>query len=353
MFQTLNSQPVIRRLAIVGSGLAGLTAAHRLSAAGTEVTLFEKSRGPGGRMASKRLSEPSDTSVDIGAQYFTIRNPAFRDFLATRAGPSCWGRWDGRLRFQGADNVWQNMRRADRYVGIPRMSAITRALSEGLEVRAGVRIARMHRDAGDQWQLIDTEGQVYDGYDAVLLTPPPVQTVELLNDSGLATLAGDLNIRISRLQACWTVMVHFPEGAGVDFEGLMPNSRRLHWVGNNSSKPGRNDDGEWWVLHGDPDWSDAHTGTDPDQVARELLDEFRQCSGITAASGHVRVHRWLYARPRARTGPGHLWFDRERIGIAGDWLDGGRVEGAFNSADGLVSRLTSQGLLSESDMVSG
>lgn len=348
MIHTQDTQDVIRRLAIVGSGLAGLTAARKLVAAGVDVTLFEKSRGPGGRMASKRLSDPADSSADIGAQYFTIRNPAFLDFLTEHAGTGCWGQWDGRFRYQGADNGWQNMRPAERYVGIPRMSAITRALSAGLDVRTGVRIACLERDTDELWQLRDTEGAVHRGYDAVLLTPPPAQTVDLLNDSGLASLADDFNIHISRMQACWTVMAYFPDGAGADFEALMPNSRVLNWAANNSSKPGREDQGEWWVLHGDPDWSDAHTEADPDQVADRLVKEFRHFGAIEAMPGTVRVHRWLYARPKARTGPGQLWFERERIAIAGDWLDGGRVEGAFSSADSLVKRLASLGVLPDS-----
>ena len=345
MIDTQDSQAVIRRLAIVGSGLAGLTAARKLVASGVEVTLFEKSRGPGGRMASKRLTEPTDSSADIGAQYFTIRNPAFHQFLTDHTGTGNWGLWEGRFRYQGADNGWQRVRPAERYVGIPRMSAITRALAAGLDVMSGVRIAGLDLDSNDRWTLTDTEGRVYGGFDTVLLTPPPAQTIDLLKDSGLSELADDFNIQISRMQACWTVMAYFPGGAGADYEALMPNSRLLNWAANNSSKPGREDEGEWWVLHGDPDWSDANTDTDLDQVAEQLLEEFRHFGEIQATPATVKVHRWLYARPRARTGPGHLWFPGKRIAIAGDWLDGGRVEGAFNSADGLVSRLASLGVL--------
>lgn len=345
MFDSHKTQSVIRRVAIVGSGLAGLVTATRLRAAGVEVTLFEKSRGPGGRMAAKRLPEPADGSADIGAQYFTIRNPEFRQFLDRYAGPDAYGEWTGVFRYQDREQGWQDMRPAQRYVGIPRMSAITRAISRDLEVRTGVRIARLKRDSDGLWQLRDNDGQVHERFDAVVLTPPPAQTVELLSGSGLAELAGDLNIRVSHMQACWTVVLHFPEGTGASFQALMPDSRRLHWIANNSSKPGRDDEGEWWVLHADPDWSDAHTDMPPEQVREALLEEFRACSGITAVHRESLVHRWLYARPRARTTPGHLWFRNSHLAIAGDWLEGGRVEGAYNSACGLVGRLESEGLI--------
>lgn len=61
-------------IAIIGTGLAGLSAARRLHEAGLPVQLFDKSRGSGGRMSSKR----SDCgSLDLGAQYFTARDRQF------------------------------------------------------------------------------------------------------------------------------------------------------------------------------------------------------------------------------------------------------------------------------------
>ena len=39
-----------QRIAIIGAGIAGATAARALADTGHAVTLFEKARGPGGRM---------------------------------------------------------------------------------------------------------------------------------------------------------------------------------------------------------------------------------------------------------------------------------------------------------------
>lgn len=61
-------------IAIIGTGIAGLSAAQALTEAGHTVQLFDKSRGSGGRMSSKR----SDAgSLDLGAQYFTARDRRF------------------------------------------------------------------------------------------------------------------------------------------------------------------------------------------------------------------------------------------------------------------------------------
>ncbi|WP_205623959.1 FAD-dependent oxidoreductase [Marinobacterium rhizophilum] len=61
-------------VAIIGAGMAGLSAARALHGAGHRIHLFDKSRGSGGRLSSRR-SEVG--SLDLGAQYFTARDPDF------------------------------------------------------------------------------------------------------------------------------------------------------------------------------------------------------------------------------------------------------------------------------------
>lgn len=70
------------------------------------------------------------------------------------------------------------------------MTAISRALSEHISLESGVRIARLSKD-GTKWQLTDTDGQPYDGFDQVVITAPPAQAQDLLRDSGLEPLAKD------------------------------------------------------------------------------------------------------------------------------------------------------------------
>ena len=73
-------------VAIIGAGIAGLSCADALTAEGWQVTLFDKGRKAGGRMASRRLETPhGEASFDFGAQYFTVRDAGFA--AESRAGP--------------------------------------------------------------------------------------------------------------------------------------------------------------------------------------------------------------------------------------------------------------------------
>lgn len=113
----------------------------------------------------------------------------------------------------------------------------------------------------------------------------------------------------------------------------------LSWVANNSSKPGREDAGQWWVLHGRSDWSEEHKDAPSEEVAAAMVREFLDVTGADEQPDDLVTHRWLYAKSSDPATPGHLWFPDYRIGLAGDWLSGGRVEGAFDSASGLVRSL--------------
>ncbi|KKN28723.1 hypothetical protein LCGC14_0851380 [marine sediment metagenome] len=342
----------IRRIAIVGSGITGLTTAIKLKQQGHDVTIFEKSRGPGGRLSAKRIvGGSSDGSVDMGAQYFTARNPAFLPFLTEFAGKNSFSTWNGRLGFQDKNGHWQTFPETPRYVGTPRMTAVSRALSAHATLITGTRIQNMARtDTG--WALSgrsDSSGSSDSSesnekpegeFDNVIITAPPAQARDLLTQSDLPELASQLDDAVSRVLPCWAVAVAFEENPWPSHEGMRCHHPVLFWVANNSSKPGRANSEQngstWWVLHATPDWTERNVDASQEQVAAELIAAFRELTGTGAVVTDSITHRWLYARSEGGAKPGCLWFPEQGIGIAGDWLDGGRVEGAFNSACSLV-----------------
>jgi hypothetical protein len=286
-------------------------------------------------MSSKRVT---GGSADIGAQYFTARNPEFLAFLQAFAGAGTFAPWQGRFGFQGKDRQWQAFPEETRYVGVPRMTAITRALSEHVPVTAQVRIARMEQ-VGQQWRLICTEGNDHGSYDQVIITAPPAQARDLLEASGLNELAGNLGHSEDSILACWAVAAHFKETPSNEFDAMRPDSDVLYWVANNSSKPERNDQGQWWVLHATPEWTQAHVEEPAEKVSEQLLAAFYELTGYQGVATDAVAHRWLYARSMQQEQPGYLLEPGLGVGLAGDWLNGGRVEGAWESATRLVEAL--------------
>src|SRR6056297_332034 len=65
--------PDASRVAVVGAGLGGLSAAIRLAAAGYQVDVYEKQSGPGGKAFTEQIGE---YRFDTGPSLFTLK-PVF------------------------------------------------------------------------------------------------------------------------------------------------------------------------------------------------------------------------------------------------------------------------------------
>jgi predicted NAD/FAD-dependent oxidoreductase len=207
------------------------------------------------------------------------------------------------------------------------MGAVARHLARGLDVRNRVKVERLtFREAG--WHLEIDDGEVVAVSDAVIVTVPPAQAVPLL--AATPRLAEQVAGVVMR--PCWAVLLGFEEPLAVGFDGAFVNVGPLAWVARNSSKPGRQG-GEAWVLHATAVWSEQNLECDVAQVIARLRDEFaKRCVGTELpAVTLAEAHRWRYAQPDTPLDAPCLYEGDRRIGVAGDWCGGPRIEGAFLS----------------------
>ena len=87
-----------------------------------------------------------------------------------------------------------------------------------------------------------------------------------------------------------------------------------------------------WVLHLQPAWSRQHLERQPveiAQLARQVLGEILDCK--PPREQHCYVHRWRYAQPVSNDCLKQLVDAGNKLGVCGDWTEGGRVEGAYLS----------------------
>lgn len=306
-----------RTIAIVGAGIAGLACAARLAAGGHGATLFDKARGPGGRMSTRRVeTAQGQACFDHGAQYFTARHPKFSEQVRAWAQAGVVAPWPA----AGTD-AW---------VGVPGMNAPVRLLAEAHDVHWSTPIESLERH-GDRWSL---QGQVplAGVFDAVVVAVPAEQAVPLVVpfDASMAARAS-----AAHAAPCWTVMASFESPLPITTDTLRAEGV-LGWAARNSSKPQRHGP-EAWVLQAAPRWSQEHLEDSPDQIVECLLAALAECSGIEMPMpAHASAHRWRYARyDTGNAGEGMLWNPALGLGACGDWLLGPRVECAWLTGDRL------------------
>ncbi|NJL89607.1 MAG: FAD-dependent oxidoreductase, partial [Coleofasciculaceae cyanobacterium SM2_1_6] len=145
---------------IIGAGLAGITCGRYLQEQGRRVVLLEKSRGVGGRLATRRLS---GTIADHGAKYLENQGSYTKDlieFLQQQGLIISWANTNYEFRDTEIDSttgrdqtkLWKSQIGTDRYVAPLGMSSIAKTLAQGLDIRLSHRVDRVQ--ATDQgWQL--------------------------------------------------------------------------------------------------------------------------------------------------------------------------------------------------------
>jgi renalase len=316
-------------IVIIGGGMAGLSAASLLGQAGFGVVVLDKGRGPGGRMAARRVEIAGEQlSFDHGAQYFTARDPAFQAQVAAWEAAGVAARWPA-----AGDDAW---------VGTPGMNAPIKALAADLDVRWGVRAERLER-AGGLWR-IEAEGQVFTAA-TVLVAVPAEQAAVLLAEAvaDYAALAGGV-----QSAPCWAVMAAFDAPLPIAADTVRSADGPVSWAARNSAKPGRKG-AETWVIHASPTRSRELIDCSKDRAAAALLADFLAACGVApVAPLHCDAHRWLYALPEARKGEGCRFDPARGIGVAGDWLHSPRVEGAWASGRALAQAVLQERLASTS-----
>lgn len=318
-------------IAIIGAGIAGLCCAQGLQAAGLAVEVIEKSRGPGGRSATRR---GDGWQADHGAQYFTARDAAFRAVVQQWQQAGVVAPWQARILAFDGEACKPVSNHEPRFVGMPRMSAIGRHLSEGLTVRYDTQVRAVLRD-GEDW-LLDTaeHGALDQRYSGFIVAVPSQQAHALL--SKVAPDLADIAAH-SRLRGCWALMCRYSADPQLPFDAAFVNNGGLSWVACDSSKPGR-PKGHTWVLHA-PAAGDigGETQAELDAIAESMIAEFVRLGAPRPDAS--TLHRWRFANNAGDCSIGSLWSPMEGVGMVGDWLNGGRVEGAWQSGRQLADTI--------------
>jgi hypothetical protein len=352
-----------KRIAIIGAGMAGITAARTLVKAGHDVQVFEKSAGPGGRMATQNTPLGS---FDKGAQYFTVRDVRFAKALkevpGTQAIVKPWSATGVRvLDAHGAVFEAANPPKDPHFVAQPGMNALLIHWAQPLlahqQLHIQTTIESIEVDAihPSRWQLraqstlnpneniqtstLNQEGVIHSGFDQVILAIPSAQAAQLLRRSSAKVHKTHFIQAIDKVEMgpCWTLMMAYPQASQPNLNRWGPQwncARSIHhriaWLSRESSKPARGGI-ERWTVQASTDWSLEHLDDSDERVKAKLIKGFSELTGIYAEPSFSQLHRWRYAKTLTPLGHSYQWNAKLGLGTCGDWHIGHRVEDAFVS----------------------
>ena len=336
---------------IVGAGIAGLALARELRERGHDPLVLERSRGVGGRCATRRID---DQPADHGLGFLHGSDPRFLDALdsAFGAGLAIEG-WPIAREGEGTPCQPRAFAAHGRRLA-PRegVNAFAKSLAHGTRVRTLARVTALalvpDPSAGRAWEV------TLDGGDplrtrALVLTQPVPGALALLEP--LAELEPDVRALLPLLGLvhhvpCLTVIARYGNVSGFPrWDAAYPGgSDAIQTVLNDSAKRAEGA-APTLVIQARPQWSRLHLKDAPEGWARLLLDEAVRLWGApVGAPATMQAHAWRHARvatgselaaPLLRPLPGGAL-----LGMAGDGFhEAGGAEGAFLSGLSLAARL--------------
>ncbi|MGB3512618.1 MAG: FAD-dependent oxidoreductase [Microcoleaceae cyanobacterium] len=355
-------------ITVIGAGMAGLVCAQQLQQAGYSVLVLEKSRGVGGRIATRRVS---GTRADHGVRYLEPTGkflPQLINFLESKkngpASEEILQLWTDKIYelTQPKGQLFPIAKRC--YIAPHGMNSVGKFLAEGLDIWFSRRVQTMEPTAEKNWCLtleitndVSPPSPLRKGGDlgeivkskAVVLAIPAPQALMIL-EKPVAEIPSEFIQRWGFVEydPCITVMAGYSQGLQESLPQwqaiAFPNDDYLAWVGIDSSKRPHPTQ-PVFVIQSSAKFATTHLDTtDLQPVGRQLLEHTaQQLMPWLNAPEWLQVHRWRYAFCRQPLAVSCLTTELPLPLVgAGDWCGGNNIEGAFASGLAAANWVNSQ-----------
>jgi predicted NAD/FAD-dependent oxidoreductase len=325
-----NSSP--ETIAIVGTGMAGLTCATSLQLSYPGVTLFEQAFHPGGRMSTYRKK---GHEFDDGLQYFTALDERFQFTLEPWLEEGVAAEWQGICVDLEAGNFLRRDEPAKRYVAVPRMNALMAYLAQLCDVEYGCRVSSI-AVSEEGILLKDQFGRELGHFDRVILAMPPSVSRSLLENIDTPLMK---DLEPVSMTAVWSLLMSFDQSTGLFFDSAFVAKSPLDWISRNNSKPGRTGR-ESWVAVSTPEWTEQYQNYSKHEIRELLYEAFTTAvGGLLEAPEFMDMQFWPDAKTIQVAGQEFLYDADLGIGCCGDWCLGTRLESAFLSGLAMANQL--------------
>ncbi|HEY9747716.1 MAG TPA: FAD-dependent oxidoreductase, partial [Allocoleopsis sp.] len=239
-------------VAVIGAGISGISCAQQLQQLGYRVVVVEKSRGLGGRMATRRVAE---TWADHGARYLSAQNEPLADLIQVLCKHQILQVWPEQVYELDRDRQLQSLQSEDnhpRYVAPAGMNAIAKFLATELDIQRSQRVEAVTLTSENVWQL--TLANTSDpaaspttlSAQAVVVAIPAPQASTLLTPLAEKIPAAEFLeiLRAVKYQPCITAIAGYSRDRATDLANrdpvwqavTCPSDSMIDWISLENSK---------------------------------------------------------------------------------------------------------------------
>lgn len=331
-------------IAVIGAGVAGLTCARKLQQAGRRVVVFDKSRGLGGRLATRRLA---GTHADHGVCYLQPKGAAFSQLIDELVNKQILRVWTRGIHQLSTDGVLQPPTKFAPCYGAPTgATAIARYLGQNLEIINSQVITSISPlglpTAISGWQINSAAGKW--NAKRVVIAVPPAQALAIAG-TVIDPWCSD-QMSLMNFTTSITAITVFPKSqqaaaAQLAWQGIQAIDHSiLGWIGLDSSKQLEPLQPVLVVQSSAAFAAKYFDDLDIAAVGKLLLAAALPFAPGLGAPEVLQVHRWGYAF--AQNPLPNLFLvaqTKAPLYFCGDWCGGNRVEAAFLSGSAVAEQI--------------
>lgn len=329
-------------IGIIGAGISGLTAGKLLAEAGHDVTILEKSRGFGGRMATRYAGKLNDTRLDHGLSWITPHSPEFKAFTAELLENDLLKVWGQNFLFHDGEELSTsnpNNTRALKYTAPGGMNSIGKYLSRWVDVKTGRRVGGLthigkHRSKKRTWMVNMSSSGTFEA-DAIVIATPAPQAYGIINTTidEIDTLKIVREIDEIRYNPVFTLMLGYGNLEKPEWEGIVCKNSAIQFISNEASKRRVNQECSL-VVHASSEFTTAHRHSDEELITTELNSALAGIAGSwTAVPEWSQLHFWRYSTPISAIEKPFMEADDNEapLAVIGDFFNGTGIDAAYRS----------------------
>jgi renalase len=328
-------------IAVIGAGIAGLTCAQKLQQAGKSVVIIDKSRGLGGRLATRRLA---GTHADHGVCYLQAKGDRFQHWIDELESTGILRVWTTGIHRLAPDGSLQPPTKFANYYAAPSgATSIAKYLGRDLEI-IGDKLISSIEPINNGWQLSSKDPEFSLTAAQVVIATPPAQALAITKNAIDPTCIQQLSsVQFSRSISAIAVYptIDRTAAAAITWQGIQCiDHPTLAWIGLDSSKQ-LNPTQPVIVIQSSAAFAEQYFDA-PDLaiVGQKLIDEVATFIPTLTTPELIQVHRWGYAFAQNPSSQQFITAQTAApLYFGGDWCGGNRVESAYLCGMAIADRI--------------
>ena len=327
------------KIGIIGAGISGLIAGKKLAKAGHDVTVIEKNRELGGRLATYKKN---GQIFDYGITSVISSDPTFESFINLLIKKNTLKEWTSDFALYDGTQLHEinpNRPSNSYHVSENGLSSIAQYLSRWVDVKSEEKAGGLTHIGADRskkrsWMINMTDISVFE-CDAVILAAPAPEAYGVLQTAQDETPSRRIIRHIDevRYNSCFSLMASYSKELLPYWNGIECEDHTLSWIGNESAKldsPAQTS----VVIRSSPGFARKHRDSDPEEISRLLLERASDISDSWLINPEwTKLHFWKYYEAINPMEDYFMELEMEEapLALVGDYMSGNTVESAFLS----------------------